>query len=215
MTCCHRCATADQFDPAIARRDLRRFRRRGPDAPTRHLLAAVQARSLPPQPTLLDIGGGVGAIHHVLLEHGFSRATHLDASGAYLAAAADEARRLGHADRVQFQLAEFPAEASTVPSADVVTLNRVVCCDPDYVRLLGAAANRARHVVAFSYPRPRWLTRLFVTGANVVRRLRGRGFRAYVHPPARMSAVLEGGGMRRAWAGGTWIWAVEVFERAA
>ena len=213
MTCCHRCATADQFDSAVARRDLRRFRRRGPDAPTRHLLAAVQARLLPPGPTLLDIGGGIGAIHHVLLERGFSQATHLDGSGDYLAAAADEARRLGHADLVQFHLAEFPAEASMVAAADVVTLDRVVCCDPDYAGVLGAAATRARRLLAFSYPRPRWLTRLVVASANAVRRLFGRGFRAYVHPPARMTAVLEGAGMRRAWAGGTWIWAVEVFER--
>lgn len=216
MTCCHRCAIADQFNSAIARRDLRRFRRRGPDAPTRQLLAAVQARSsLPSQPTLLDIGGGVGAIHHVLLEHGFSQALHLDASDAYLAAAADEANRLGHANRVQFQLAEFPAEGSTVPSADVVTLDRVVCCYPDYARILAAAADHARHLLAYSYPRPRWLNRLVVAGVNVVRRLQGRRFRAYVHPPTRMRAVLERVGMRRVWAGGTWIWAVEVFDRVA
>ncbi len=199
----------------MARGDLRRFRRRGPDARTRKLLAAIQARTLPPQPTLLDIGGGVGAIHHVLLEQGFARATHVDASEAYLAAAADEARRIGHAERVQFQLAEFPAEAATAPPADVVTLDRVVCCDPDYTRMLGAAAERARRMLAFSYPRPRWLIRFVIEGGNAVRRLMRQRFRAYVHPPAGMRAVLEGAGMRPAWAGGTWIWAIEVFERQA
>ncbi|MBI4419415.1 MAG: hypothetical protein HY560_01205, partial [Gemmatimonadetes bacterium] len=91
MTGC--CAVEKEFDAATARRDLRRFRRRGPDAPTRQLLAAVEARALPAGSTLLDVGGGVGAIHHVLLERGFSRATHVDASAAYLAGAADEAQR--------------------------------------------------------------------------------------------------------------------------
>jgi magnesium-protoporphyrin O-methyltransferase len=213
MTCCQRRATADQFDAATAARDLRRFRRRGPDKPTRRLIAAVEARPLPRRPTLLDIGGGVGAIHHALLDHGFSQATHLDASGAYLTAAADEARRQGHAGRVEFLLATFPAEASTLSPADVVTLDRVVCCDPDYEGLLGAAANHARHLLAFSYPRARWVTRLVVAGANTLRRLSGRAFRAYVHPPARMNAVLERSGMRQVSAGGTWIWAVEAYER--
>jgi magnesium-protoporphyrin O-methyltransferase len=175
----------------------------------------VQARRLPPRPTLLDIGGGIGAIHHVLLEHGFGEATHLDASAAYLAVAADEARRLGHADRVHFQLGEFPADAATGSPADVVTLDRVVCCDPDYARMLGAAAHHARHLLAFSYPRPRWLTRFVVAGINALCRLRRRGFRVYVHPPDKMVAVLEAAGMRRAWTNGTWIWTVEVFERAA
>ena len=215
MTCCQRGAAADQFDATIAQRDLERFRRRGPDTPTRRLIAAIEARSLPPEPTLLDVGGGVGAIHHALLDQGFSRATHLDASGAYLTAAAEEARRLGHTGRVEFLLAAFPAEAPTVSSADVVTLDRVVCCDPDYEQLLGAAARHAGRLLAFSYPRPRWLTRLVVAAANAWRRVTRRPFRASVHSPARMAAVLEGAGLQPAWAGGTWIWAVEVYERAA
>jgi hypothetical protein len=215
MTCCHRCATNREFDPAVARRDLRRYQRRGPDPRTTKLLAAVQAAALPPQPTLLDIGGGIGAIHHVLLERGFGAATHVDASEAYLSIAAAESRRLGHAERVRFQLAAFPMEAAEVAPADVVTLDRVVCCDPDYARLLGAAAGRARRLLAFTYPRPRALVRLFIAGENLVQRLLRREFRAYVHPPAAMHAVLEQAGMRRSWAGETWIWAVEVYERAA
>ncbi len=214
MTCCHRCVTARQFDSAIARRDLRRFLRGGPDAPTQQLLRGVLSRSLPTEPTLLDIGGGIGAIHHVLLDRGFGRAIHVDASEAYLSVAAAEAARLGHEGRVEFQLAEFPREAATIPDMDVVTLDRVVCCDPDYVQMLSAAAARARRVIAFSYPRARTLTRVVVAAANGFRRLLGREFRAYVHPPDRMRAVVEAAGMRPAWNGGTWIWAVEIFERA-
>ncbi|HUL03943.1 MAG TPA: methyltransferase domain-containing protein [Gemmatimonadales bacterium] len=213
MDCCHRAVTANQFDTAIARHDLRRFRRRGPEPSTRHLLRGVLERALPPQASLLDIGGGIGVIHRLLLDRGFGHAIHVDASDAYLSVAADEARRLGHVDRVRFQLAEFPVEAAGVPAADVVTLDRVVCCDPDYVRMLSAAASRARHVLAFSYPRPRLLTRLMVGAANGWRRLIGRAFRAYVHPPHLMKAVLENAGMRHAWSGGSWVWAVEVFER--
>jgi magnesium-protoporphyrin O-methyltransferase len=164
---------------------------------------------------LLDIGGGVGAIHHVLLEQGFARATHLDASGAYLAAAAEEAERRGHSDRVEFRLADFPAGEETVRPADVVTLDRVVCCDPDYAGMLRAAAAHANRCLAFSYPRPRWITRIVVAAFNASRRLVRDGFRVYVHSPAAMAAVLETAGLRRSWAGGTWIWAVEVFERGA
>jgi 2-polyprenyl-3-methyl-5-hydroxy-6-metoxy-1,4-benzoquinol methylase len=214
MDCCHRVASNEMFDAAVARRDLRKFQRKGPDAPTRQLLAGVQARTLPDRPTLLDVGGGVGTIHHVLLDRGFSEATHVDASDAYLAAAADEARRLGHAERVRFHAGTFPPEdASALSSADVVTLNRVVCCDPDYRRLLTAAATHARRVLAFSYPRPRWIVRRVAAAANVLQRLRRKQFRAYVHPPAEMRAVLEMQGLRQTWTGGTWLWAVEVFER--
>jgi len=173
----------------------------------------VKNRPLPPQPTLLDIGGGIGAIHHLLLEEGFSKATHLDASEAYLAIAEEQAKKLGHTDRVQFQLADFPRDASAVPDVDVVTLDRVVCCDPEYPQLLRAAAGHARRLLVFSYPRARWLVRAVTAFSNGMRRLRGRPFRVYVHSPAGMRAVLEKAGMIQTWAGGTWIWAVELFER--
>ena len=215
MTYCHCQASDEQFNARIARRDLRRFDRRGPDATTRQMLAAVREFPLPPQPVLLDIGGGIGAIHHILLEHGFAHAVQVDASAAYLAVAAAEAERRGHAGRVDFRLADFPAVAASLPVADAVTLDRVVCCDPDYARLLGAAAGRAKRLVAFSYPRPRRTVRLIVAALNFLNRLRGRTFRAYMHPPAAMTGVLERAGLRRRWAGGNWIWAVELFERAA
>lgn len=86
-------------------------------------------------------------------------------------------------------------------------------CQPDFTRLLGAAADHARCAVAFSDPRPRWLVRAMVATANTARRLVGRTFRAYVHPPAAMPAVLERAAFRRQWAGGSWVWAVDLFQR--
>src|SRR3970040_1054735 len=107
MTCCQSCIPSKQFDKRVAERELRRYRRRGPDAATQVLIEALQARKLPPTPTLRDVGGGVGTIHHVLLERGFSHATHFDASDAYLAVAAAEAERLGHNSRVGFGAGVF------------------------------------------------------------------------------------------------------------
>jgi magnesium-protoporphyrin O-methyltransferase len=177
------------------------------------LLAAIAEVALPAKPTLLDIGGGIGTIHHVLLDRGFSHATHVDASAAYIAVANEEANRLGHAQRVTFEHADFREAAASVPRVDVVTLDRVVCCDPDYGSLLGAAADHAGRVLAFTYPRARWYNRAFVAMANAWRRVQGAAFRAYVHSPGSMTAVLKKHGLRRRWTGGTWIWKVEVFER--
>jgi len=177
------------------------------------MLAAIVALPLPPGPTLLDVGGGIGALHHTLLDRGFARAVQVDLSRAYLATAAEEATRRGHSGRVVFQHGDLSSLAPGLPRADVVTLDRVVCCDPDFTRLLSAAAERARCAVTFSYPRPRWLVRVFVATANGARRLMGQAFRAYVHSPAAMTAVLEQSGFRRAWTGGSWAWAVDLFER--
>ena len=215
MTTCQCCAADHEFDAAIARRELRRFRRRGPNEATRQVLDAIRSAPLPPEPTLLDLGGGIGAIHHVLLDGGFARATQVDASRAYLAVADAEAERRGHKARVTFVHGDFHALAATTPPADVVTLDRVVCCDPDYADLLGAAADHARRMVALTYPHDRWYTRLFVWAVNVLHRLRKESFRAHIHPPAAMVAVLEGRGLRRRFSGGDIIWKAELFERGS
>jgi magnesium-protoporphyrin O-methyltransferase len=107
-----------------------------------------------------------------------------------------------------------PARVASLAHADLVTLDRVVCCDPDYGSMLRVAAEHAAHLLAFTYPRPRLITRAVVAAANGMCRLMGRAFRAYVHPPEAMTAVLEHAGFRPRWLGGTWVWAVALFERA-
>lgn len=211
---CLECRDLDeQFDPAIARRELSRYRKRGAEPATRLLIRAIEDSKIAAGATLLDVGGGVGAIQHELLDRGFSSALQVDASSAYLKASADEADRVGHTARAAFRHANFREIASELPEFDVVTLDRVVCCDPDYATMLDGAASRARRLVALTYPRDHWPVRLVVAAANALRRLTGRSFRAYVHKPAEMAAVLEGNGLKRRWNGGTIVWAAEVFER--
>lgn len=59
--CARYCAAEAQFDRKVAERDLRRYRRRGPDATTRLIL--VELRRWPLEGLqLLDVGGGIGVI---------------------------------------------------------------------------------------------------------------------------------------------------------
>src|SRR5207302_1866448 len=59
----------------------------------------------------------------------------------------------------QFILGNFAAIAASLSEADVVTLDRVVCCYPDASALLGAAAARSRRLLAFTHPPDRWYLR--------------------------------------------------------
>jgi magnesium-protoporphyrin O-methyltransferase len=126
---------------------------------TKLLLQAIRSLRLR-QAELLDIGGGIGAIHHELLEDAVQTATHVDASSAYLQEAKAEAARRGHGRRVRFIHADFIDVASDLLSVDIVTLDRVVCCYPDFRRLLKAAAEHSRHALAFTYPRETWYLRM-------------------------------------------------------
>ncbi len=213
MPSCQCCGIEDQFDRERAEQDLRRYHRRGPLPTTRRLLRALGERPRTGA-TLLDIGGGVGVIHHELLRRGFAAATHVDRSQAFIDVAREEAANAGHASQVDFVHGDFRAVAASLEPADVVTLDRVVCCDPDFASLLPLAASRARHALGVSFPRDRWYVRWVVFCSNAWRRLRGSDFRVYVHSPAAMGSLLRRLGLHRTHTDVTIVWSIEVWERA-
>lgn len=194
MRCCgSQAAYAKTFGKRTARRDARRYRRRGPDA-----TAASIVRSLGDvqDHTILEVGGGVGALQLELLKNGAARATNVELSPAY----EDEARKLAEehdlAGRIERVVADFADDG--VAPADVVVLNRVVCCYPDPERLLGRAANHARHELVFTFPRERWWIRSGFALVNAWLRLRRTEFRVFLHPTARLLAIPREQGWEQA-----------------
>ena len=142
--------------------------------------------------SVLEPGGGIGAIEIELLRAGAARSTVVELSPGYEEAAAELAREAGVADRIERHVGDFAADA-TEP-ADVVVLHRVVCCYPHYAALLGAAAERARQTVVFTYPPRNVASRAVLGVVNLWLRLRGMDFRTFAHPPERMIAVVQEAG---------------------
>jgi magnesium-protoporphyrin O-methyltransferase len=206
------CAAATHFNPKKAERDLRRYQRKGPDATTQILLTEI--RRLPLQGLhLLDVGGGIGVIAVELSSAGLASVMLADASAGYLEAARRHLADRGCSSPVQFFLGDFATTADSVPDADIVTLDRVVCCYPEVEALLRGATARARRVVAFTYPRDVWYVRAAVVLENFWYWLRRDAFRAFVHSPERMEHVLESAGFVRTARRATLEWAFDLYRR--
>jgi 2-polyprenyl-3-methyl-5-hydroxy-6-metoxy-1,4-benzoquinol methylase len=206
------CAAEAQFNQKRAERDLRRYRRRGADASTRLMLEELRRWPLKGR-RLLDVGGGIGVIGRELAGSGVASATFVEASPAYLEVARREVGLKFGSRPTQFVLGDFALIAGTLPEADVVTLDRVVCCYPDAEALLGAAAARTRQLLAFTYPRDRWYVRALFAVVNLSMRLTGKEFRAFVHAPERMEAVLEAAGLVRKARREMLVWTFDLYRR--
>jgi methyltransferase family protein len=146
--------------------------------------------------TVLEIGGGVGEIQLELLRRGAARATNLELVDTYDVPAAELAAEAGITGRLTRRRLDIAAAPDEVEPADVVVLHRVVCCYPDYSRLLGTAADHARRLLVFSHPPRNLVSRAIVGAQNAVCRLTGRSYRAFTHPPAAMIQVLSRHGFR-------------------
>jgi magnesium-protoporphyrin O-methyltransferase len=200
---------AEPFTEKLAARDLKRFRRRGLDPTARALVEAVE-----PEGTVLEIGGGVGALHLELVRRGAGRATNVELSPAYEHAAAELAREQGFEERVDRRVLDFTQSGGELEPADVVVLHRVVCCSPDVDALVGGAAKHARRALGLTFPIDAWWTRLIAFGFNTGARLLRWEWRFYVHREDAIAAAAEREGLRRTHDGRRRIWRIAVFVRA-
>lgn len=216
MTCRHCLDAADLFSSRMAKRELARFRRRGPSRSTRLLLDALAAEgAMEPGPgtRLLDIGGGVGAIQHAFADAGAGAVASVDASPAYLVAVQSEAARRGTLSAFTFTEGDAVELEEELPEARVVTLDRVLCCYPDMPALVRASASRATGWWGVVFPREWWGVRLGVAIINLVQRIRGQTFRVYLHGPDRMTREAALHGLRPVSSGRTLLWEVRLFRR--
>ena len=177
--CCTQTEYRRLFNRKTAAKDARRYRTHGLTGTARSLtdLAGDVTGT-----SVLDVGGGVGAIELELLGAGADRATSVEISGAY----EDEAKKLlgerGLSERVERRVGDFVADGAEIEPHDVVVLHRVVCCYPDVDALVGEAAAHARKVLLLTYPRERFLIRAGVRVVNAFLRVSRCGFRTYAHP---------------------------------
>lgn len=86
---------------------------------------------------------------------------------------------------------------------------------PDAEALLSGATARARRLLAFTYPRDRWYVRTLIVLENFWRRLTGNRFRAFVHSPQGMTAVLETAGFVRQARRDTFVWTLDLYRRGS
>src|SRR5438876_12106545 len=118
MPTCHCVATDRHFTPARAQAELAHYEQRGPSGTARLMLESLADLGVTPR-TLLDIGAGIGVLHHELLARGVGRAVHVEAAVAYVAAAEQETERRGHRGRVHFRHGDFVSLASELGSAEL------------------------------------------------------------------------------------------------
>lgn len=200
------------FSERSAKAQARRYRRRGLDAISRRILELLSKRGLGGA-SVLEIGGGIGAMQIELLRLGASRATSLELTPTYEVVAGELLRNAGLAGRVTRRVLDFAAAGGEVEAADVVLLNRVVCCYPDMPRLTGAAAEHTRRVLVLSFPANRWYVRLALGFGNLLLRALRRGFHIFVHPPEGIVKVAEQHGLRPFFNRAGPFWQVTAFER--
>jgi hypothetical protein len=212
-SCCDPSGYRQVFNSKEARRAARAYRRRGLDSTARPMVDALRDKGIDGA-SVLEVGAGVGSAQIELIKAGASRGIAYDLSAAY--------ERVGHqlleenalAGRVEWRTSDFVADEDA-PAADLVFLNRVVCCYPDMPGMVDAASARAGRLLAMSYPRDRWWVKLGIRSLNLFLRVVRTTFRVFVHPTGEIARRTQASGLREVASGRTFLWEWHVWERQA
>ena len=192
--------------------DLELFRRGKPAKTTRLLIDVLVSQGIEAS-SLLDIGGGVGTIQIELLRAGAIAATSVEASSAYLEVAREEAARASVEQRITYLHGDFVSLAASIPQAEIVTLDRVICCYDGVKALVSLSASKARRLYGAVYPRSTWWVRLSLFFENLGYRLRRSPFRAFVHSSELVDRLIRDAGLSLVYQRNTFLWQVVVYQR--
>lgn len=212
--CCDPSVYRRFFNSKEARRRLRRYRAKGLDSTATSMVAYLETRGLRGV-DVLEVGGGVGDLQVELLKAGAERSVNVELSGGYEEAARELLEAEGLSDRVARRVGDFVLDHESVEPADVVVLNRVVCCYPLMEEMMGAAVAKTRRFLALSFPRERWWMKLAIGAGNSWMALRRCDFRGFVHPVAGIESVARADGLEAVHRHHTLGWQAVVFERPA
>lgn len=215
MPCCQGQDYDEMFDANNARKELRRYERRGPGGETRRLLDALRPLLVDtPGFSHLDIGGGVGVLQHELAEAGAATTTAVDASIPYLNLLEEAAKSRGYAERQVRIAGDFTDVADEVRDASVVTLDKVICCYPDMPSLVRLSARRATKLYGIVLPKDAGWIRFGSKVANwFLRNILRWKFQSFVHPLSEVDRLVAGEGLTLHTEDTGLFWSVRVYLR--
>lgn len=213
MPCCQCQGIETLFNEKLVAKQLKRYHKKGADKTTRILINALKQQGVEGM-TLLDIGGGFGAIQHVLLKTGINSAESVEAATAYLEAAREEAKRRALDGRIRFHHGDFVELAGEIRPADIVTLDRVICCYHDMPAQVTLSLERSRKFYGLVYPRDTWFMKAVIKIQNFIFRMRGSPFRLFTHSTPAVDDLVRGKGFAQCFYKNTFAWQVVVYSRA-
>ena len=212
MDCCSVNGLNKVFNESKARKESEAYRRKGLGKRARKLTDLVETQDIS-EATVLDIGCGVGALHLELLKQGAGRAIGVEVSSAYVEAATSLAQSLGFQDAVEYHDGDFVQLEEGIPQADIVLLDRVVCCYPDMEALVTASARHAQRLYALTYPRRTWWMRVAAFMMNLGLTVVRRQFRFFLHHPRQIGATLASAGFSPVHWATSGPWELAVYQR--
>ena len=216
--CCDPTPYRRLFDSEEAEKNASGYRRKGLDPMASSMVEYLISEGVECAGVLEvggGVGGGVGAIQVELLKAGVARSVNIELSSGYDEAAQKLAKEEGIEERIIRRIGDFVELQEELEPADIVVMNKVICCYPWMEQIMEAAVSKTGKYLALVFPREKWWTKLGLALENGLMALRKCDYRAFVHPVADIESVATNAGLVVRYTDSNLMWQALVFERPA
>ena len=210
----HCCGADLFFNKKTAVKEYKTFLKKGPLKATAKIIEQLEEEDVEGK-SLIDVGGGIGALQWWFLKKGGKQTTDIDASSGYLKQAEDHAAKNGWQNQAQFLMGDCTDVYDQVEAVDFITLDKVVCCYPNYKEILNASCDKSLGYVSLSYPMDGVIAQGIKRLGDLFFFLKGNAYRPYVHPVKDIRALFSNNGYERISHNLVFPWHVETYQRVA
>ncbi len=185
-----------QFGDKIANKKLKDYLAKGPKGNTKMLIDLIKRYDIGDK-SLLDIGGGIGAIQFQLLDFGIKSVQSVDASQAYLDKGKEGAKKLGYGSQIEYTYGDFIQVSEKIAKAEIVTLDKVICCYKDFRNLVRESLSKTKEIYAIIIPKDGWIQKFVHSLEIIIWKITGNRFRSYIHPVNEIESIIFESGFSR------------------
>ena len=200
------------FNHKMAKNLLKKYKRRGVRKSSRQLVNKLKEYHWKGA-SLLDIGGGIGVLFFELVPKGMERVLNIDISQAFNTVFQQEAKDRGVEKRIAFKVGDFLNFKDELGTYDLVTLDKVICCYPDYKGLVEHSVQKAARFYAYVIPRDTWWVKVVHAIGQGLMDLFQQKFRTYIHPSQAIEHIVLGHGFKKIYEVPHREWMTVVYEK--
>lgn len=212
---CEQCVGINEFfTEKEARKKWQKYLKKGPGKVTEKLISIIRTKIRGGE-SLLDIGGGIGIIHHELIREGVHKVHDVEASSGYLKVAKEAAESKNIFDKIKYSQGDFLELASQIPSYEIVTMDKVICCYPHYNEMLNLSLERSSRLFGIVFPKSVWIAKIISGSANIFLKTFGKStFRSFIHPSKGVLEIIQSSGFKLTDNNSTFKWHIWLFEKS-
>ena len=212
MTSTYCCGADKLFDLKSAQKEMKKYKRKGANKSTKKLLELLFHQNTNGK-SLLDIGGGIGAVQWRFLEKGGKNTLDVDASNGYLEVAKSYAEENNYMDKVRFLNGDLVEKEGEISTYDFVTLDKVVCCYPDYKSLLGLALKKCDSTIALTFPMGGPISKFIAKLEEVYFYFKKIHFGTFVHSPSDIEKFIHSKGFKTVHKSISFPWHLRIYDK--